>query len=475
MPVPAAAGESAQPPGPLAREHRRTTLSVVAFITLVAFESMAVATAMPVAASALGGVRSYGLAFSSFLTASLLGTVVAGPWGDASGPRAPLAAGAALFAAGQLTCALAPTFTVLLLGRLLAGAGGGLVVVALYVVVGAAFSDALRPKVFGYMSAAWVLPSIVGPTLAGWMAAAISWRSVFGVVVPLAVLVALVILPRVPATGTGSFEVTARRRVVRGALLAVGAGALQVGAERLADGGAWPVVLTAAGAALVVGALPGLLPRGTLRAARGLPSVVGVRGLYTAAFFGTESFVPLFLVTERGLSPAEAGLALTGGALGWFAGTSIQTRDLGRLPRHLLLVVGGVVIALGIAVLVAVVVAGVSGWFVLLVWLLAGCGMGIGMATSSVLTLRMAPAAERGVASSALQLSDNLGGVLGIAVVGAVFAALHTPGGGQDDLFAGMFASLCAVAVVAALVGTRARAPRRSEPSASASATVLRP
>ncbi|NIZ90825.1 MFS transporter [Kineococcus rubinsiae] len=475
MTVPAPAGEAGQPPGPLSRQHRRTTLSVVAFITLVAFESMAVATAMPVAASDLGGVRSYGLAFSSFLTASLLGTVVAGPWGDARGPRAPLAAGAALFTAGQLTCALAPTFSLLLLGRLLAGAGGGLVVVALYVVVGAAFSDALRPKVFGYMSAAWVLPAIVGPTLAGWMADAISWRSVFGVVVPLGVAVAAVILPRVPAKGTGSFEATARRRVLRGALLAVGAGALQVGAESLSDGGAWPVVLTVAGATLVVAALPGLLPRGTLRAARGLPSVIGVRGLYTAAFFGTESFVPLFLVTERGLAPAEAGLALTGGAIGWFAGTSIQTRDLTRMPRHLLLVAGGAVIALGIGVLVAVVLSGISGWFVLLVWLIAGCGMGIGMATTSVLTLRMAPPEERGLASSALQLSDNLGGVLGIAVVGAVFAALHTGAGGQDDLFAGMFAGLLLVAVLAAVVGSRGRAPRRSEPAPATSATVLRP
>ena len=475
MPVPAAAGEAGQLPGPLSREHRRTTLSVVAFITLVAFESMAVATAMPVAASALGGVQSYGLAFSSFLTASLLGTVVAGPWGDARGPRAPLAAGAALFTAGQLTCAFAPTFAVLLLGRLLAGAGGGLVVVALYVVVGAAFSDALRPKVFGFMSAAWVLPAVVGPALAGRMTVEIGWRSVFGVVVPLAVVVALVILPRVPATGTGHLEATARRRVLRGALLATGAGAGQVGAERLTDGGAWPVALTVAGAGLVVAALPGLLPRGTLRAARGLPSVIGVRGLFTAAFFSTKSFVPLFLTTERGLRPDEAGLALTGAALGWFAGSSLQTRDLARLPRHLLLVVGGVVIALGIGALVAVVLSGTSGWFVLPVWSVAGSGMGLAMATTSVLTLRMSPPEEQGLASSALQLSDNLGGVLGIAVVGAVFSALHTGAGGQDRLFAGLFAGLLLVAVLAAVVGSRGREPRRSELSPPASATVLGP
>ncbi|WP_432547961.1 MFS transporter [Kineococcus sp. SYSU DK004] len=466
-----AAGEA----GPLSRAHRATTISIVAFITLVAFENMAVATAMPVAADALGGVRAYGLAFSSFLTASLLGNVVAGPWADARGPRAPLAAGAALFAAGQLLCALAPTFGLLLAGRLLAGGGGGLVVVSLYVVVGAAYPDAVRPRMFGFMAAAWVLPAIVGPAVAGAVAQHLSWRAVFGGVVPLAALVALVILPRVPTGGTGVLDPTTRGRALRGTLLAAGAGALQVGAEDLSGGGALAVVLTVVGAGLVVAALPGLLPRGTLRAARGLPSVIAVRGLYTAAFFGTESFVPLFLVTERGMDPAQAGLALTGGAIGWFTGSTLQGRSLSRWPRHRLLVVGGLVVAGALGALVALVLSGASGWFVVGVWALAGCGMGVGMATTSVLTLRMAPPAERGLASSALQLSDNLGGVLGIAVVGSAYAALGSAGrGGDAPLFAGMFAGLLLVALLSAATGARGRPPGAQAP-APGSTTVGAP
>ena len=458
------------PAGPLSRTHRATTLPVLAFITLIAFESIAVATAMPVAAADLGGVRSYGLAFSSFLTASLLGTVLAGSWADARGPRAPIATGAVLFVVGQAVCAAAPVFAVLLLGRLLAGLGGGLVVVAIYVVVGATFPDSVRPKVFGWISAAWVLPGIVGPALAGWMADTIGWRWVFGIVVPIAVVVAVVIVPRVSSRPAAEAS-AGRGRVWRGLLLAAGAGAAQVGAESSTEG-ALPVLLTAAGVLALAVALPGLLPRGTLRAVRGLPSVVAVRGLFTAAFFGAEAFIPLMLVSQRGFTASEAGLALTGGTLGWFTGTTLQARQLDRLPRATLLVLGGVVLALGVSALVALTALGASGWWVLVSWLVAGCGMGLGMATTSVLTLRLAAAQERGLASSALQLCDNLGSVLGIATAGAVFSALHVPGR-DDGLFAGMYAGLALVAVLAAVVGARARSTtRHGRGAALASSTV---
>ncbi|MCI3925902.1 MFS transporter, partial [Paenibacillus sp. TRM 82003] len=417
----------------------------------------------------LGAVRSYGLAFSSFLTASLLGTVLAGGWADSRGPRAPMAAGAALFVVGQSVCALAPTFGVLLAGRVLAGLGGGLLVVSIYVVVGSAYPDEVRPRVFGWMSACWVLPGVAGPALAGWMAQAVGWRLVFGVVVPLAVLVAAVILPRVAAAaaahapaagGPPGAGPSPRGRAARGLVVAVGAGALQAGAEGLGDGGALPLVLTAGGAVAVLAALPALLPAGALRLARGLPSVVVVRGLFTAAFFGTETFVPLMLQSERGFSPAQAGLALTGGTIGWFSGTTAQARALDRVPRAVLLAAGGAVLAVAGAVLAAVTLTGASGWWVLAAWLLAGCGMGLGIATTSVLTLRLAAPAERGLASSALQLSDNLGCVLGIAVAGGVFAALHAGAGRDQGLFGGLYAGLALIALAAALAGTRARATR---------------
>ena len=159
---------------------------------------------MPVVAQALHGLREYGLAFSVFLTTLLLGVVVAGGWCDARGPAGPVRAGLACFAVGLLVCGLAPTYTVLLVGRAVAGVGGGLVVVAMYVVVALVFDESVQPRVFGYISAAWVLPSVVGPAAAGWLAVHVTWRAVFLLVPPLVVVAAVVLLPNLPRTAGGA-------------------------------------------------------------------------------------------------------------------------------------------------------------------------------------------------------------------------------------------------------------------------------
>ncbi|WP_218671362.1 hypothetical protein [Microbispora sp. GKU 823] len=103
-----------------------------------------------------------------------------------------------------------------------------------------------------------------------------------------------------------------------------------------------------AGLAVLALTLPRLLPKGTLRAARGLPTVVALRGLGAGSFFAAEVFVPLMLVQERGLNAAEAGLALTGGSLAWSLGSWIQ----GRRPhaRALTIRLGATLIAAGICV-----------------------------------------------------------------------------------------------------------------------------
>lgn len=84
--------------GPLSAEYRLVTIAVIALITIIAFEAMAVSTAMPVVAQELHAVKSYGLAFSIMLTAELLGTVLSGLWSDRRGPFQVLVVGQVLFA-----------------------------------------------------------------------------------------------------------------------------------------------------------------------------------------------------------------------------------------------------------------------------------------------------------------------------------------------------------------------------------------
>lgn len=109
----------------LPRTDRAITAALLLLTTMIAFENMAVATAMPVVAAELGALGSYGLAFSSMMTAMLLGIVLAGPWTDRAGPLPPVFVGQALFAIGAVLCGAAPSFGILLLGRVITGSAPG--------------------------------------------------------------------------------------------------------------------------------------------------------------------------------------------------------------------------------------------------------------------------------------------------------------------------------------------------------------
>jgi len=452
-----AAAESAG--GPFAPAYRLITVALVALITIVAFEFMAIATAMPQAAEDLDAVRSYGLAFSVMLTAQLLGIVLAGVWSDRSGPMPGLYAGQLLFAAGAATCGLAPSFPILLVGRAVTGLGAGLVIVVLYVVVGQVYPGAVRPRVFSFVSAAWILPSLVGAPLSGWLASTFTWRLVFWVVVPPA-LVTLAIVVRQSAairrqddrTEHGPDERSQHRRTAQlGVLVALAAGLVQLGTHERFSLLSWQTLAAVLGVAGLLVVTPRLLPAGTLRMVRGLPSVILSRFLLNASFGGSITFLPLMLTQERGSTLAIAGAVLAVGSLGWSGGSWVQGLASMAGRRASLVSLGGLFLALGALAMVVITAAGWSVWLFGPAMVLAGTGMGLGSTSLSVLLLDLAPAGEYGKASAALQLADVLGSVLGIAGASALFVSFHTSGGDTRTylLIWGLLAVVAALVVVA--------------------------
>jgi MFS family permease len=478
--LPAASSEVPSTAGALSSQYRTVTVAMVALVSLVAFEALAVSTAMPVVAERLHGLRSYGLAFSLFLTMSMLGTVVAGGWSDSRGPRWPIVWGLLLFAGGLVVSGTAQTFPAMLVGRVVSGVGGGFLIVSLYVVIALVYPDALRPQVFGWISAAWVVPSLVGPAVSGWLVTAVSWRLVFLGVPPFVLLVALGLLPRVwgmvNSSPEGADGVRASKRwAASGVGLAAGAAALQWGAQELDPPSGWSLAALAGGAGAVALCLPRLLPPGTLKAAIGLPAVIAVRGLIGACFFGAETFVPLMLVNERGLSPGVAGLTLTGGAIGWTAGAWLQGRPGAVATRYRFLYAGGVLVTLSVAVLPIAVLGGVSALVVLPIWLVGGFGMGMALSTTSVLVLSYSLPGQEGRNSASLQVSDALGSVVGIGAAGAVFAALHTAPGDDGHIFPLIWLGLAVVGVAATLVGRRGRPVDAGSVASDSPANLLAP
>jgi MFS family permease len=449
-----ALGQDVGAPSILGLAHRRLTIGIVATVVFIAFEAMAVATAMPKAVPALDGMPLYALAFSGYFTASLFGMVLAGEICDRRGPRMPLIAGTAAFTAGLLIAGSAQAMWPFVVGRAVQGLGGGIVIVALYVVVGRAYDEELRPRIFAALSAAWVVPSIVGPSVAGLVADHLSWRLVFLGIAPLAALPVVLALPAVaavdgpPPDGPRPERAGARQGRKRLALaVAVGMGLLQVAGMR-ADLVA--IGLVVAAVVLLVPSVPRLLPPGTLRVRRGLPTVVAMRGILAGAFFGAEAFVPLMLVQERGLSTTMAGLALTGGALGWATGSWFQGRPNTSVARHVLVRSGAALVAVAIAGTgmalvpeIPVIVAGLA-------WTVGGIGMGLAMSSVSVLLFELSPASDQGVNSAALQLSDALFSITFIGLAGVIFGSSHRNTG---DTSPAVFATILAVMVALAAFG----------------------
>src|SRR5918996_6636671 len=103
--------------GVMSRRYRAVSVGLVALVMLVAFEAMAVATAMPVVARELGGMHLYNLAFSATLAASVIATVLGGRWSDVRGPLEPISVGVAAFVAGLLLAGFAPDMEVFVAGR----------------------------------------------------------------------------------------------------------------------------------------------------------------------------------------------------------------------------------------------------------------------------------------------------------------------------------------------------------------------
>jgi len=275
------------------RPHRRTTAGLLTLVTLIAFESMAVGTAMPTAVTELDGLAWYAWPFSAFLVASVVGMVLGGEAGDRRGARLALPLGVGTFAAGLLVSGVAQHMAVLVAGRAVQGLGAGVMVTLLYVIAGHAYEAELRPRLFGAISAAWVLPALVGPLVAGLVTTHASWRLVFFGLLPLVAVGLLLVVSASRLRTATPGEGAARRSNVGWALLAgLGIGLLQYAGQRL-DGVGLAVAVAGAGA-LAAGLRP-LLPAGTTRVRRGLPAVVASRGLLAGAFFGVDALLPLTL------------------------------------------------------------------------------------------------------------------------------------------------------------------------------------
>lgn len=435
-------------------------LGLLLCVAAIAFEQIAVVTAMPAAAEDLGDVELYAWAFTAFVIAQIVAIVAAGRASDRIGPRVPLVVGFAVFAIGLVVSGSAPSMAVLMVGRFVQGLGGGTMNLAVMVLVARLFDGRQRAVMMTWMSMAWMLPAFVGPPVAGWLSTQLSWHWVFFSVLPMMAVGGLLILvPLLKADLAASAQPRAARHgipaLIAAPMVAFGAALVQFAGQRLELESLFWLV---AGVALLVLGLPTLLPRGYRPFGGGLAANVNTRLLTTGAFFGAETFLTLMLTRAEGLELTTAGLALTIGSIGWAAGSWLQSRPWLRLRRDQIVSVGGIATVAGLSlVAVAAWFPGLLLWAVVLGWVTGGLGMGLQMSSTNLVVMELSPEAELGANTSSLQVGEALGSSMVAGLAGTIFAtvsALHA-GALSAAVFGPIYAAMALVALLGLVASLR--------------------
>ena len=155
-----------------------------------------------------------------------------------------------------------------------------------------------------------------------------------------------------------------------------------------------------------------MLPAGSLVARRGLPAVIGTRGLLSASFFCSEAYIVFVLQDRWDLTPGTAGLALTAVGLTWAAASQVQSRLGSRVSDVTAMRWGIALVLAGTAALLLVVLSHAAPVLAVAAYVVSGAGMGFGYPRTGVAMLAASTDADRGFNSSALSIADSLGGAL---------------------------------------------------------------
>jgi MFS family permease len=448
--------------------HRGLSVGLILAMTITAFQGMAMSTVAPIVADEIGARSLYGWIFSGFLLAQIVGTVFAGREVDRRSPAAVLLPALVLFGIGCLIAGAAPSIHVLVLGRAVQGFGAGALGSCVYAVVAAAYSDRLRPSMLAALSSAWIVPSLIGPAIAGFVAESFSWRYVFFGLLPILLVVAPLTLPtfrRIPASRP---DAAPDNRLLLAIALALATGVFLAGLELRP----WWIGMVVAAVGLVAMAptLQRSLPAGCFTVRPVMPAAIVTRGLGFGGFAVVETYLVFALKDFGGVSATEAGLVLTITALLWSTGSWIQARwdrASDGAQRTARIVTGfGLVGAGSIALLLSIAVWQVIPlWLAIVAWAIAGFGIGLGYPTTVTVAFAHTPEGENGLVSSSLMLADLFAFSVGVGLGGVLLAVAESADWSTPAATA-LAMSLGVVLVAGSIVaGARTRASGGFQPS----------
>jgi EmrB/QacA subfamily drug resistance transporter len=465
--------------------NRRTstlwTFAIVAIaLFMVSLDNLVVTMALPLIRRDLGAslsdlewtVNAYTLTFAALL---LMGAAL----GDRFGRRRMFTIGVTIFTLGSAAAALAPTSGMLIAARALQGLGGAISMPLTLTILSAAISAEKRPLALGAWGGIGGLAVAVGPVVGGAITQGVSWHWIFWVNVPIGIVTVILAQLRLPETHGPD-----RSLDLGGvALASIGLVGIVWGVTH-GNGRGWTdgqvLGAIAAGFAFVVAFLVwedrAAHPMLPLHLFQRRASVVanGIAFLMSFGMFGSIFLLSQFFQIVQGLNPLDSGIRILPWTFTPVIVAPIAGWASGRIGARPILVAGMTLMAVGLGWIAALTSPTVSYVSLVPAFVVSGAGMGLFFAPIANVVLSAVPREDEGKASGANNTIRELGGVFGIAVLGAIFSATGsytTPQTYTDGLVPSIWVGAAVVAagavlalVLPAAVARLARVESAAEP-----------
>ncbi len=402
--------------------------SVLSGLFLSALDQTIVSTALPKMVASLGGVELLSWVVSAYLLTSTATVIVYGKLSDVYGRKKLFLAGIGIFLAGSILCGLSQDIVQLIVFRGIQGIGGGAILVNSMAIIADLFPPAERGKWQGAIGSAFGLASIVGPLLGGYLTDTVGWHWIFFINVPIGIvsMAALVrFLPAIPGTGSAKIDYRGSAYIV--AAISALMLALLLGGAYYAFGSAQILglfALSALGFYLFVReerkAVDPILHLGIFKNdIFSLSSAIVF--INATAMFGAIIYLPLFLQAVLAKTATESGLLMTPMVVSLVLTSAVAGQITSRTGKYkAVALVGSALTAAGMFILSFLGPASKESDITASIIVL---GMGLG-ASMPVFVLAVQNAFEHskiGVVTAALQFFRSIGGLIGVAVFGAIF------------------------------------------------------